>query len=571
MVKLKIPIFVILIFLSYFFLQVLLNYKNQIPLSTSEAEIYLLSKTAIFGNPDIKKTALEFAGNNGYIFSSIPILYLVPFTLFSPVIYLTRIPQLIAGFILCITLYLLIKKLVNYFFKGDKFLFILPILIILSPWLQSLILFHLPETLTFIFFALFLYLILEIMSQINIIFWILFTFLLFIISLSSLSGFWLSIFMPIVFVGYCNKYIKKKYYFILFLAVYSFFAIIFYKNSNFLLSFIKENSLVGQLTPKRLANEIDERQKIDYLASGKKFILPSIVRKFIYNKPYLAFDKVYKNFVSYFDFEQYAFPLISYDEVRLSGLLPKGNLPLGFFWDIPLICLGIYLIYFNKNKFGKIFFYFIPLSFIPTFMVFKRNILTSGFSLILFIFFFQYVGVRQLLVGFNNKLRIPFKSFIFISALILTFGIYEQNKLIYKDIFAYQTSHLYFYREISRFVSENRDAYSNFIITNRFGPTYLMTSFYLNIKPDDYWAAFRSSDNISYKINNLEFRNINFSEEGTKEKYIYLGLPGEFTKPGNNTNVNPLPANLSLIDEIKAPDELVWQYGQNLWIISEKK
>ena len=105
----------------------------------------------------------------------------------------------------------------------------------------------------------------------------------------------------------------------------------------------KDYLFISKINFTSLASEINERQKIDFLATNKTYILPTLIRKIAYNKPTLFIDKLIKHFISFFDFERMASPLESYEIIRLSGYSPKGNYPLFYIWEIPLMFYGVFV------------------------------------------------------------------------------------------------------------------------------------------------------------------------------------------------------------------------------------
>jgi len=508
-------------------------------MSINEAEYYLSAKTLSL------KT-----------FFPVPVFYIIPFSIFPNTIYLLRIPQLLAGLFLLSTLWLLMQKIADKNLKEKLIVICLPLILVISPWLQSLILFHLPETLSLIFFCLAMILLKKIIENPdNEKYWILLEIRMLLLAFSSWPGLIVSFIFPI-FIFFFFRKISRKYFFLFSLIFYTIIGIHTVKNFNYIRTFALEKTFINQITPKKLAEEINDRQKMDFLASNREFILPNYIRKFIYNKPFLAFEKTFKKTVSFFDLEQFAYPSISYDIISLSGILPKGNLPLGYFWEIPLLFLGLYTFLTEKIK-HKSLIILIPLSLLPALFFEKRDLLTSGFLIIPFLFFLEVYGLHQILKISKTLPKKVFKAFSVTLLVLIILTIYEQYKLIYLNKFSYQTSDLYFYKEIARAVKSEKDNFSKIIITDRIGPTNLMTEFYLDLPSENPQG--------------IEFKSIKFPQEDTSGNVLFIGLPGEFTKPGENSNDLPLPSNLTLINEIIAPDELVYHYGKNIWMVTSKQ
>jgi len=532
---------ILIVFSSFTLFQFLLISKNQIPLSIDEAERYLSAKTI---------------NTNGNSLFPVPTFYLIPFSLSNNTIYQARIPQLLAGLFLLLTMWLLMQKMAGKILK-EKLIFIyLALIIVISPWLQSLILFHLPETLSLIFFCLAIIILIKITEDSdNKKHWILLEISMLLFAFSSWPGLIVSFIFPIFIFLFFRKTFRQYVLFFT-LILFAILGVYIIKNFNHIRIFTLENTFINQITPKKLAEEINDRQKIDFLASNRQFILPNYVRKFIYNKPFLAFEKTFKKTVSFFDFEQFAYPSISYDITSLSGILPKGNLPLGYFWEIPLLFLGLYAFLTQKNRY-KTLIILIPLLLLPSLFFEKRDLLTTGFLVVPFLLFLEIYGLHQILKISKALPKTVFKAFSVTLLVLIILTIYEQYKLIYLNKFSYQTSDLYFYKEIAKSISSEKDNFSKIVVTDRIGPTNLMAAFYLDTPPE--------------KLERLEFRPISFPQENVSENTLFIGLPGEFTKPGEYPNDLPLPSNLTLINEIVAPDELVYHYGKNIWMVTSKQ
>jgi hypothetical protein len=567
----KKSVLVFVLFFVFILVQLVFISKSKNPLSIDEVETYLLAKTLTANNQGSANIiALEFAKINGYLLFPTTALYLTPFTFFPNTIYLARIPHLLAGFSLLIVVWILLQRFVAKNHEKNLLFILGPLIIIISPWLQSLILFHLPETLTLVLFITSVIIILKVKENTkDKILWLYLSITIILAALCSWQGLIIALVFPIITFLTLRK-TSRRLHLTFTLILYFLLGVSIFKNINYIHTFVPERTFINQITPKRLAEDINERQKIDFLASNKQFILPIFIRKFIYNKPFLAYEKTLKHGVSFFDFEQFSFPLISYDIVKLSGLLPKGNLPLMYFWEIPLIMIGIFYVLTQKDNKLKLLILIIPLTLLPYLFFEKRNLPTTGIFSFPFLLIFETLGIYQII----KIIKLFSKKYLTLLAIFLTLifisNIYEQYYLIYSDYSRYQTSDLQLYKEIAGYIKDTKVKYSKIIVTDRIGPTNLMTSFYLDLPPKDYWLAANNGQVIS-KINNMEFRPINIPTEDTSDSILFIGLPGEFTKPSKDPNNLPLPQNISLIDEIEAPDEIVYQYGKNIWVVTESK
>ena len=84
-----------------------------------------------------------------------------------------------------------------------------------------------------------------------------------------------------------------------------------------------------------------------------------------------------------------------------------------------------------------------------------------------------------------------------------------------------------------------------------FGPTDKMTKYYLGEIPQ-----------------NISFQSFDLNNETPQGNTYYVGLPGQFLRHGKN--LTPDGARIPIVETIKGEDELVFEYGENLWIGYQK-
>jgi hypothetical protein len=569
--------------ISLFFLgtliKLVLSFKSELGLTIAEAEAAYLAKSIPYALTSEGKPILDFARQHGYFLFPGQLVFLLLFVHSSPLsVVLLRIPQLVVSFASMTVLFLLV-------FKGHKntpnrnTLFLLSAFIILfSPWHQSLAFFYLPESLSLLFFSVVILLLTritrkKILSPKQALF---LSLSLLFSALSSWAGLFstlvLSPLIPIFLKKFVDQQQVRQLVIASILVVYLPLGSIILANRQYIKTSLSHETFLSKLKPSSLAEEINERQKIDFLAVNKKFVLPQTLRKFIYNKPLLATQKTEKQIVSLFDFEQFAFPLISYDITHLSGLLPKGNLPLGYFWDIPLLLTGLFILLKRLPKKNSWLPYLLLPAITPAIIFEKKNFITSG-SLLLPIFLVIEIEGLKLSIRTLSKLSALSKRvIIIILIIIIPMGVFSFYNLFFFNEFAYRTSHTYLFKQISSLLEKNRNYYQRIIVTTRFGPTHLMSAFYLDIAPQKFWLNFLYPEKIGQeevvKIENLEFRPINFPDEKKSSGIAYIGLPGEFVEPGKNLELRELPTRAAILAKVVAPDELVFNFGENLWLIT---
>lgn len=343
----------------------------------------------------------------------------------------------------------------------------------------------------------------------------------------------ISTFLPIpnvlILVLLLIIYLKPKFK-IITLIVLVFISLLYFSSTE------KDYLFVNSLKPSKLGFEINERQKIDFLAVNKKFILPSLFRKITYNKPILAFNKIIGHFISFFDFDYWASPVNSYAIIRLSGYSPKGNIPLVFLWEIPLIILGIFL-YKDKKKTFVIFL----IALIP-YLVFETKILpkTAFLASPILLFLEVYAISKINLKGF---------SFNSLALIIVAFSLFTYYKFFFFEFKVYQTPQPFYFKEVSSWIKRNQNSYQNFIVSPLFGPIEKSVLYYLG----------KNDLNIS-------FNTFDLKKNYPKPNTIYIGLVGEFVGRGKDIEEKEPVNGVTILERLKSNEEIVFEYGKEIWI-----
>ena len=144
------------------------------------------------------------------------------------------------------------------------------------------------------------------------------------------------------------------------------------------------------------------------------------------------------------------------------------------------------------------------------------------------------------------------KVFWAVAAMLIILGIFPYYRTFYTRPLTHKSSESYFYREIARWISKNED--KNVVVTTLFGPTEKMTKYYLGEVPS-----------------NVSFQNFDLIKEGASENTYYVGLPGQFVKKGMDLEEKEkTESRVQIIDKIIGEGELVFEYGENLWIGYQK-
>jgi len=105
---------------------------------------------------------------------------------------------------------------------------------------------------------------------------------------------------------------------------------------------LDSNAFVNEIRPEKITSEIGIETKTQFLSMNRTFLINKYPRKIMFNYPTIVLLKLFDKTVSYFDFEQWASPLDSYAIILRSKLLPKGNFPLIYHWQIPVLFAGVF-------------------------------------------------------------------------------------------------------------------------------------------------------------------------------------------------------------------------------------
>ncbi len=283
---------------------------------------------------------------------------------------------------------------------------------------------------------------------------------------------------------------------------------------------LNQYNILRQLSRSGLSEEVNLIQSTNFAATDKTFMLPPIVRKVIYNKPFLALQIISQKFVSLFDFEQLTSPLSAWEITKLSGLPPKGLLPLFFFWEVPLLLFG--LAKFGGNWWRQYRFWLI-LGLLPALIWEKKYFTVSGIVL----------SVPLVVLVGQTLAELKFK---WVFLLLYLVGFFYFSKLMFVNQNDYRAADAPLYREMTLWVKEHLNEYDQVIVTNKFGPTDLMFKFY----------GVPGTEKI-------QFREFLIKDEHLLGKIVYLGQPKEM-------------AEGKILDKIEASDELVFGHGNGIWI-----
>ncbi len=430
------------------------------------------------------------------------------------------------GFMFLIFSAFLLSKIIKHVLDVKEYLPLVYLLFLISPWQNWIVNFNFSLVLTIFLACLIVYW--EISKSNKV----------FVAGILLAFTSWAGLIFAALFINMSGVISRKSK--ILFIVLIFFMIIL---NRNYTIKTYK-NSFLYSLKPSNVALEINSRQKGTH----------QILRKILDNKIIVINQKISRHLTSILDFEQFASSQNSYDLIKQSGLSPK-NPALGLVWEIPIILSGGLIVLKQKKLFIKIL---ILASFsVFTFFVFKKEDFPESAVLLSPIFIFlEFVTITKLL----RKRK--YIGWIAISLLIISFAFYQNG--FYLKPSAYRYSRPVFYKEIANWIIESDKDYKKIVATNRFGPMSLAYVYYQKIDPNLFWQQYPKSSEI--KFENVEFEDFTTYKSSKEVGVIYIGFAGDFVGTGKELEKKSLPNGFVKLKNIDGEEELVFDYGNNIWI-----
>lgn len=543
-----------------------LSFAKKPPLSQQEIINIVASKSFLSTNFN-SSNFQTFLKENAISTQTIPAIWnFLTVNLLPHILVVHKFPGLM---LFLLTIFIYYKFFICTFVDQKEKSPILPLifLLITSPWLVQSAIYKPNNLLALLFFTITSSYLYQVLTRDNISKNKYFLISNMLLAFTGISGLLSSVILLIVFVlvKLSANSLQKINLKLLGLSVVV-LAVLLVSNKNQYLITFKKGSLLTKINPTELAHNIDERQMIDYLASNKKFLLPKVVRKFTYNKLSYGLDITIRKAISLFDFEQFASPNQSYDIIKLSGILPKGNIPLLYIWEIPLLIFGIFLVY-KDHKDKRFWFTTVLLSSLVPALIFEKKDF-SEYEVFLHLPFFiaEIIAITVISKSLSGK-KILKKLSLTLLGLVLLISSLDFIHFLFFQNYYYLPTNLIAYQKISTFLRENYEINENHVITNRFGPTQYAIPAYLDFDFKNYWNIY-NPENMTYK--NFTFEQIDFSEvEPDKEKY-YFGFPAEIIGEQDSYDEKMLPSYYELIRTLELEDQLVYKFGKDIWIVKPK-
>jgi len=540
----KILFLILGIFILYFLPRISLDF----PITFGEAKeaytSYSIVKTGRDTNGDLP--GLFFRADNDYL-STLGVYFRIPFIYILGLNNLSvRLPGILIGPLALYVFYTLIRLILP---KNTSI--ISTLLLAFSPYFTQINIFYLDSTLalTTIFFALLYY------KKKNT-----YTFLLFC-TLAGLSSFytWPAVLVLVISYYYVNGKKKQVYYC---LTTTFLISVVLLKTNLQLGNFLIRESIVRDLLPSSYTFEIDKRLSFGQIVSS-----PLVTPKFNYNR--LAFNKAYfglteffKALVRPFDYE------ILTSSFQAQTILAKERvdsfaLPKVFFWEVPLIFLGIIIFLKSKYKNLKILFLAVAVSLV----FFKEKVFYLALPII--------VWLNSLSLDYILQIRRTVIGRVILVVLVLLFVgsysdfIYRLRTQAYSwgepsDVAQYQIWNIL-----------NKEGFDRrkTVVTDRLGDPAFYYLFYNRIDPYFFQQnkvlsqTFIAEKTRILKVGEVEFRSFKYDDSPKGENEIWVGLPGEFIgKKEDFSTIEQIPGGqiVGKIESVKQANKL---FGHELWFV----
>ena len=482
---------------------------------------------------------IEFGKLHGYLLLFVPVVYYKLISLIAVGIHAYKLAQVFLIITSTVFFTKLTLEMLKKYSLSNLFGYLSLLIFSLMPWGLHLGTFDLKTHLALTLFIITSYFYIKQNTKPTFISLLLLTF-------SSFSG--------LIFGNLFSVYLSvknSKYRFFTTLLV--FLSIMVILSNKVYLKNIYEKTFLYEITPQVVSKEITDSIMNAHLGSNKEIIIPTLIQKIALNKYVVILSKTFNKSISLFDFEHWASPLSSYAILTRSGILPKGSWPAISILQIPLLAAGLYFTIKKKLHSPAIFILAIVSSILAFTIFSKRELLSNGVLFlvpIVYLTSFCLINIKQ-------------KSIFYLVILILITSFLGKTKFFYTFQNDFRYTHGYFYKEIADFIDESSSNYEQIVVTDRFGPTFLAASYYIDIPPERYWSQFTHSDKAYENLLFKSFDTTSNFQTGT----VYLGLMGEFIGKINEENYNyDKPEDFEFIKEIRGWNAPVTNFGNKLWI-----
>lgn len=543
------PKFVLLIFVFLFFI---LRFKIDFPLTLDEVKegytAYSIIKTGKDTNGD--SPGLFFRSDNNYLSSlgvylRIPSIYLFGLNDLG-----VKLPSIVFSLITVYIFYLVSR----YFLRNKNKVLLATFLFSTSPFFVQLNIFDLGVSLGLFFILLSLYF----FVQDNLKFFLIASLLSILASFSTL---------PFVLVLLLFSFYQKGRIDSLLTVILAIFfsGVILLKSNQEVSNFLVRETIIRDILPSSYTHLIDKK-----LSFGQALSSPLITRKFNFNriphnKLFYGVREIFKSVIRPFNFELLTSSFQS-QTILAKEEIDSVALPKFFFWEAPIVFLG--LIWFLKKKNVALFVF--VLGTLASFLIFKENSLGLALPLVAF---------SETVFIFNLKkiLRpLSFRGAIVLIAALLLFSYASFLDLLWSHQFSWFNEQDLRQYQIWETLTASDLEENKIVVTDRLGEPVNYFLFYERVDPSFYQEQRKlgviTSAGIRRveKVGRVEFRSFKYFESPRGPDEIWVGLAGEFV--GENKDFGKITEVVDgeifkRIENVKQGNEFI---GNELWFVKTR-
>lgn len=280
---------------------------------------------------------------------------------------------------------------------------------------------------------------------------------------------------------------------------------------------IISDGFVEKIKPSVVRQQTNLVLNENYLASGRSYIIPGVVRRTLYSYPFVVGEMVGKKIISGFDLNLWTAPMDSYELIKHRNVGPKAFLPMLYFWELLIVVVSVINFSDKKRLLGLLGVSVVPLIFVEIKYLPISLVMFLG---LLWMVIGEWVEKKSVLKNLVLGLYVVFAGFTYV--------------YVHTQELNYRMSQPYLYQQVYRVINE-LGVENKYVVTSRFGGMQQMLDYY------------------GVNGENVEVREIKPDED--KNGKVFIGLPGEFEFKDEK-----------IVKKIETPDELVYKFGNGLWV-----
>lgn len=541
----KIQIIWLLLIVAFVFFRTQINFPFTVDETKESYTAYSLIKTGRDTNGMF--FPLLFRSDNNYL-SSLGVYFRLPSILTFGLTDLgIRLPGLILGVLTLGIFYLVVKGLLKE--KSKAFLSVF--LLALSPFFIAANIFELGQT-SALFFSLLSFYFLVIKNRVN-------PFLLTAILaiLSSFSA--LPVIVTLVVFNFLYPSKDKRELLKIAITFLIFAGFIFSQNQ--FIEFIKRSTIFQNILPDSYTYLIDRR-----LSFGSNYGSPLITADFnfnriAHNKPFYATKSFFEWIIMPFNYERLAAPSQSQTVLANDEISPR-YLPKFFFWEIPVVILGLLLLFKRRNKNLNI----LLASGLAATLTFKDSLI----FLLPLIIIAETAGITYFM---GNLTKTWAKITVGIISLLVIFSLASFVDLFRRHYDMWFNEEDFRQYQIWSTITDEDLRSNKIVVTDRLGEPIFYYLLYEKVDPEFFnsnkvYGVLTDEDiRRIERVGSVEFKSFKYFESPRGPNEIWAGMGGEFV--GENMNFEKIDKVFDgeIVKKIKGVKQENKFLGEEFWFV----